>query len=119
MFADFELHRLGVADLPVAAHDRGDGTERFRTPSLRNVTRTAPYMHNGSLATVADVLVFYDQKPDTSLDPKLPERFPQREVEDFLAFFGSIRDGDFDRMIPARVPSGLPPGGGARADLRR
>ena len=33
---------------------------RFRTPSLRNVALTAPYMHDGSLATLADVIAFYE-----------------------------------------------------------
>lgn len=34
---------------------------KFRTPSLREVARTAPYMHNGSLATLEDVVAFYDR----------------------------------------------------------
>lgn len=33
---------------------------KFRTPSLREVSRTAPYMHNGRLATLDDVVAFYD-----------------------------------------------------------
>jgi cytochrome c peroxidase len=33
----------------------------FRTPTLRNVARTAPYMHDGSLASLHDVIDFYDQ----------------------------------------------------------
>ncbi len=37
--------------------DRG----RFATPSLREVARTAPYMHNGVLATLAEVVAFYDR----------------------------------------------------------
>ncbi|MFP6762915.1 MAG: cytochrome-c peroxidase, partial [Planctomycetaceae bacterium] len=32
---------------------------RFRTPSLRNVAQTAPYMHDGSLKTLEDVVFFY------------------------------------------------------------
>jgi cytochrome c peroxidase len=34
---------------------------KFRTPSLREVGRTAPYMHNGSLATLEEVVAFYNQ----------------------------------------------------------
>ncbi|MBI3076633.1 MAG: photosynthetic protein synthase I [Deltaproteobacteria bacterium] len=33
---------------------------KFRTPSLREVSRTAPYMHNGSLVTLEEVVAFYD-----------------------------------------------------------
>ena len=36
-----------------------DDMGRFRAPSLRNIALTAPYMHDGSLATLADVLQFY------------------------------------------------------------
>jgi cytochrome c peroxidase len=53
--------RKGVPDHPsLAQPDAGAGRFRFRTPSLRNVALTAPYMHNGMLATVQDVLRFYD-----------------------------------------------------------
>jgi cytochrome c peroxidase len=34
---------------------------KFRTPSLREVSRTAPYMHNGSLSSLEDVIAFYDR----------------------------------------------------------
>jgi cytochrome c peroxidase len=33
----------------------------MRSPTLRNVALTAPYMHDGSLATLEDVVEFYDQ----------------------------------------------------------
>ena len=109
MLSDFELHRL---DVPGAAGDpAADGTLRMRTPSLRNVTRTAPYMRNGSLATLADVLDFYGGALDTSLDPALPDRFPPRDVALFEAFFEALSDGELDRDVPSEVPSGLPPGG--------
>ncbi|KQP12672.1 cytochrome-c peroxidase [Pseudorhodoferax sp. Leaf267] len=41
-------------------HDPAD-RHAFRTPSLRDVARTAPYMHDGSLASLEDVVAFYDQ----------------------------------------------------------
>jgi cytochrome c peroxidase len=115
MFSDFRLHALGVADLPSAVHDPGDGHERFRTPSLRDVTRTAPYMHNGSLQTLEDVLSFYFHL-DHTLDPDLEALDCVNDkdlasVADLVAFLGSISDGTFDRSQPERVPSGLPPGG--------
>jgi cytochrome c peroxidase len=42
-------------------HDVGSGGG-FDTPSLRGIAHTAPYMHNGSLATLADVVAFFDDK---------------------------------------------------------
>jgi cytochrome c peroxidase len=35
----------------------------FRTPTLRNVAQTAPYMHRGQIATLADVIDHYDRAP--------------------------------------------------------
>jgi cytochrome c peroxidase len=46
--------RFGVSSVE---RDRG----KFKTPTLREVARTAPYMHDGSLATLSDVVDFYDR----------------------------------------------------------
>ena len=63
MLSDYELHRLGVADHPgLRDSDRGNGQDQFKTPTLRNVTRTAPYMHNGTQATLEDVIQFYNDQ---------------------------------------------------------
>ena len=40
-----------------------DALGSFRTPTLRNVARTAPYMHSGKFATLAEVVEFYDELP--------------------------------------------------------
>ncbi len=57
LLSDDALHVTGVID---GKGDTGhQGTGKFFTPPLRNVARTAPYMHNGSLATLADVIQFY------------------------------------------------------------
>lgn len=63
-FTDLAFHRLagepavpangdfGLARVSGRAEDRG----RFRTPSLRNVALTAPYLHDGSVATIAEAI---------------------------------------------------------------
>jgi cytochrome c peroxidase len=134
MFSDFELHAEGVGEhAKLAMPDEGGGRFRFRTPSLRNVALTAPYMHNGTLATLQEVLRFYDrgrsENPNVSNDtsrrrvdvdrrlPRLDRDF--RRVDDMsdsemgaiIAFLESLTDSSFDKKIPAQVPSGLPPGG--------
>ena len=132
MFSDFDLEAEGVAEHPLLAEpDAGDGRFRFRTPSLRNVALTAPYMHNGVLATLEDVLRFYDngrsENPNVSNERRSGRRgdgvarlsgsfrrvdnMSEREMQDIVAFLESLTDSNFDRTIPARVPSGLPPGG--------
>jgi cytochrome c peroxidase len=134
MFSDFDLHAEGVTEHPLLeAPDAGDGRFRFRTPSLRNVALTAPYMHNGVLATLEDVLRFYDDgrsgNPNVSDNRRREDRqglarldrdfrrvdnMSDGEIEDIIAFLEALTDPDFDRTIPARVPSGLTPGGAIR-----
>jgi cytochrome c peroxidase len=135
MLSDFRLHAEGVAEHEsVPTPDEGGGYFRFRTPSLRNVTLTAPYMHNGTMETLEEVLLFYDRRvsenPHVSDRPRRPTEvvggapsasldwdfrflndFTEAEMRDILAFFDALTDEDFDRRIPESVPSGLPPGG--------
>jgi len=66
---------------------------KYRTPSLRNVAVTAPYMHDGSLATLADVVEFYDRGgvPNDGLDPRIrPLGLTGRERADLVAFLESL-----------------------------
>lgn len=72
------LRRIGVPDLPDAGRyevTRREADRRaFRTPSLRNVALTAPYMHDGSVATLSDVVDFYAQggsADDLQQDPRI------------------------------------------------
>lgn len=73
LFADSDFHNTGVGYQKRFEYlgYAGDGLEgnpatknafrgEYFTPSLRNVTRTAPYMHDGSVATLEDVVRFYN-----------------------------------------------------------
>ncbi|HJO37471.1 MAG: cytochrome c peroxidase [Vicinamibacterales bacterium] len=128
MFSDFDLRAEGVAEHPLLTEpDTGGGRFRFRTPSLRNVALTAPYMHNGVLETLEDVLRFYNtgrsENPNVSNErgrrgdrttPRVDGRFrgidemSEGDMQDIVAFMEALTDEEFDRAIPARVPSGLP-----------
>lgn len=130
MFSDFQPHVLGVPDnRALPATDAGiDGGYAFRTPSLRNLALTAPYMHNGVFRTLGQVLNFYDdvqgrgrggrgrqaaRNPNVGrgdLDPLL-RRVNVNGQREILAFLDALNDPAFDTTIPERVPSGLPPGG--------
>ena len=71
LFTDEQLHNTGVAwnestqvyqdfgRFDVTKNERDKG--KFKTPTLREVALTAPYMHDGSLKTLAEVVDFYDQ----------------------------------------------------------
>jgi cytochrome c peroxidase len=54
--ADVDLGRQEVPPLQTSSHDLG----AFKTPTLRNVTLRGPYMHNGALATLAEVMQHYE-----------------------------------------------------------
>ena len=62
MFSDYALHVLSVPDNAKQSTDDGaNGSYAFRTPSLRNLLLTAPYMHSGVFSSLSEVLNFYDQ----------------------------------------------------------
>ena len=125
MFSDYQLHVLGIRDnRKLQASDAGgvDEPYAFRTPSLRNLAYTAPYMHNGLFPTLEDVVEFYDDVGDrdernanlqrSQIDPltrTLDD--PDDHERELIAFLDALNDEDFDRTIPERVPSGLNPGG--------
>ncbi len=73
-------------------------------PTLREVARTAPYMHDGSLATLEDVVNFYDRggNPNPYLDSELHQlRLTSEEKQALISFLhalsGRVQDG-----IPTR-----------------
>ena len=70
----------------------------WRVPSLRNVAQTAPYMHNGSLPTLRDVVKHYSELNEERLHADgervlKPLRLTPAEVEDLVAFLESLSPG--------------------------
>ncbi len=121
MFSDYKTHVLGVVDNEKLGYtDKGkDNTYAFRTPTLRNVARTAPYMHNGKHVSLRDILIFYDgvttgtqlnaNVPTSQLDSLLRTRVTRSN--DLVEFLHALTDDSFDKSVPASVPSGLAVGG--------
>lgn len=71
---------------------------KFRVPSLRNVDRTAPYMHDGSLASLAEVLSHYNAggSSHANQDPLIrPLGLSPAELEDLEAFLLTLTDEGF------------------------
>ena len=92
-FTDERLHNTGVAWRDGALADSGAGNGNFKTPTLREVAGTAPYMHDGSLATLEDVVEFYSQggRPNPDLDPEIrPHNFTPEEKRALAAFLRSL-----------------------------
>jgi cytochrome c peroxidase len=75
---------------------------KYRTPSLRNVALTAPYMHDGTLASLRDVVAFYDRGgiPNDGLDPRIrPLGLSAAQVDDLVAFLEALTGGDVEALV--------------------
>ena len=89
---------LGLYEITQDPDDRW----KYRTPSLRNVALTAPFMHDGSLATLAEVVAFYDRGgvPNETLDPLIrPLRLSEREQRDLVALLESLTGDDVSALV--------------------
>ncbi len=99
---DWKFHNIGMlGDDP----GRGDRVEledekkefrgAFKTPGLRNVALTAPYMHDGALASLDAVVAFYNRGGDdkTNLSPLMhPLDLIDQEQWDLVAFLNALTD---------------------------
>jgi cytochrome c peroxidase len=84
----------GLIEVTHRAADMG----KFRVPTLRNVALTAPYMHDGSLATLADVLDHYVRggRGSPRQDARIrPVALSPAERSDLLAFLAGLTDREF------------------------
>lgn len=67
---------------------------KFRTPGLRNVALSKPYMHNGEVATLADAVRHHYSDPQAG-DARLKLRVSDAEVADLVAFMETLTDQGF------------------------
>lgn len=138
-FSGYEFHNIGVPSNPalnLAAPDEGLGEALdmpeyrglFRTPTLRNVAVTGPYMHNGVFRELSTVLKFYDRfnNPfDRFLNPETGEVWRDAEVPETVAtellevgrpltegqlnalecFLRTLTDARFEALIPTEGPA--------------
>lgn len=89
---------VGRAEVTLMPEDRW----RYKTPSLRNVALTAPYMHDGSLSTLSDVVQFYNRggHPNPLLAPLLrPLHLSDIEVAALVAFLESLTGDNIAVLI--------------------
>jgi len=113
-FSDQSFHNLGVGmdakepdlgreNFTKAPADRG----KFKTPGLRNVALTYPYLHTGAEKTLLDVVELYNRGgvANSNLDPlMLPLRLTKQEKQDLVAFLEALTG-----TLPAIEPPVLPP----------
>ncbi len=120
VFSDFEFKNIGVPRNGTLLNilsdsgfiDNGLGGEtgsnadngKFRTPNLRNIANTAPYMHNGVFNTLTEVVNFYNTRDTTFPDaPEVNQNVDQggrigelglnaNDIDDIVSFLGTLTD---------------------------
>jgi cytochrome c peroxidase len=116
-FTDNSFHNLGVGYDPVAKKFADTGrfvvtaseSDRgaFKTPTLRDVSKHAPYMHDGSLKTLKEVVEFYNRggNKNPTLDPKIkPLNLTPDEVDALVAFMESLDGEGYQDTPPTAFP---------------
>lgn len=84
----------------------------FKTPTLRNVELTGPYMHNGSFATLEEVMDFYNEGGGLGLGLDVPHQtlpsdeldLSDQEIEDIISFLKSLTDTTGMTSVPTSLP---------------
>ena len=104
---DYPADNTGIHEITLKPKDMG----RFRAPTLRNIALTAPYMHDGSIETLRDVIVNHyaaggrtiESGPNAGVGSKNPYKsnflggfsLKKEEVDDLIAFLESLTDESF------------------------
>jgi cytochrome c peroxidase len=120
-FTDHNFYDIGLPDGDKAP-DKGRGQEiglaaanhAFKTPTLRELAWTAPYMHHGALATLEEVVRFYEgggvDRPTRSKDLPVPLVLTDAERADLVAFLQALSSETPPQPSDeAWVGSGRPP----------
>jgi cytochrome c peroxidase len=108
-FTDFKFHNNGLEAMPkdsglMRVTGRSEDFGLMKTPTLRNLSFTAPYMHDGRFATLMEVIEFYNSgtKNSPTVDPMISKNFHKGglnltpvEKIDLLNFLLSLNDSSF------------------------
>lgn len=113
-FTDNKFHNIGVPQTGPLKEDPGRYTVTkreadrgaFKTPSLRSVALTAPYMHTGSLKTLEEVMEFYNRGGDAVPGKDIfmsALNLTEQDMKDLVEFMKSLT-GDLTNMALPKLP---------------
>lgn len=108
MFMDNSFHNNGIDTEPFLdvglAKNTGNANDngKFKTPTLRNIEYSAPYMHDGRFDNLEDVIEHYNSggKYSTTIDPLMKKlgiglQLTNQEKQDLIAFLKTLSDDNF------------------------
>ena len=95
----------GTINESFGAADRG----AFKTPTLREVSKRAPYMHDGSVATLREVVEYYNRGGNGNpyLDPKMPPKplgLTPAEIDALVAMMKALDGEGYADTAPTSFP---------------
>jgi cytochrome c peroxidase len=96
--AEAKTNDLGRYEVTQKPEDRW----KYKTPSLRNVSLTGPYMHNGAFATLQQVVEFYNRGgiANENLDPLIkPLNLTEPEIADLTVFLESLTGDNIKELV--------------------
>ncbi|GAB2836816.1 cytochrome c peroxidase [Ferruginibacter profundus] len=100
LYNEKEWNDAGLYNITKKETDKG----KFKTPGLRNIGVTAPYMHNGMFKTLEEVVEYYNDPRKVVADPinideslKKPLGLTDKEKKDLVAFLKTLTDKKFSR----------------------
>lgn len=129
LYLETESEVLGVPENPTAKllkldSDPGRGAGKlkegapyylhsFKTPTVRNIIATAPYMHNGAYRSLESVMDFYNRGGGIGHGLQVPYQtlpsdklgLKKREVEAIIAFMKALEDNPFRASVPESLPA--------------
>jgi cytochrome c peroxidase len=98
-------HTKGTVNEGFGDSDRG----AFKTPTLREVSKRAPYMHDGSVATLREVVEYYNRGGNRNpyMDPKMPTKplgLTPAEVDALVAMMEALEGEGYQDTAPSSFP---------------
>jgi cytochrome c peroxidase len=126
LFTNNQIAVIGVPEKPGQSFDPGAEIPfqakklrgGFKVPTLRNITRTEPYMHAGNFSDLRDAVEFYNLGRGHAVpegetlqihwhiwEPNLSDE----EIDSIVSFLGALEDESLSPAVPTVLPSGLSP----------
>ncbi|MBP9215121.1 MAG: hypothetical protein KBF36_11220, partial [Chitinophagaceae bacterium] len=102
-----ELNDRGRFEITKDSSDLG----KFKTPGLRNIAITAPYMHDGRFKTLEEVVEYYNNPTAFISNPinidealAVPLGLSKQQKQDLVAFMKTLTDRRYSKLLPIAKP---------------